>query len=110
MKTDHAYWRSLWRAAQSNMPYWIQKTDGRMMGQTSLLMRLLGFKSHASTGSPASLTQAYHTCLGRGTKPKDPQRARLLEMLAGPHGSTYVRVIAIQRGIRLERYTQWPKN
>lgn len=102
-----------------NMPWYEQKflmnySNGSSFhgverrGRKTLVRILLGYK-HTDPQGRNCAAQHFDSAAIRGSKPKDPQKARLLEMLAGPHGATFVRAIAIQRGIDLKRYKKWPK-
>lgn len=102
-------WQLLWMAARDNMP----RRHPKYMGSSVLLRTLLGYssvtKSGGKIGQRVSCEQHVRSCIVRGDKPRDPQRQRLLRMLAGPHGTTVVRALAIQRGIDLKPYKVWPK-
>jgi hypothetical protein len=102
-------WSNLWYEARRNMP----KRHPSFMGSSVLLRELLGYSSVTKTGGKVgnrvSCEQHVKTAIERGDKPRDPQRQRLLKMLAGPHGKTVIRAIAIQRGIDLSKYKVWPK-
>lgn len=83
------------------------------MGSPKVLRTLLGYKTNPtrnSSGVDVSQAHGQHvrTATDNGSKPRNPQAARLLEMLAGPHGTTIVRAIAIQRGLDLTPYKVWP--
>lgn len=106
--TDRAYWSSLWFNARRNMP----KRHPTYMGSSVVLRVLLGYsqftKSGGAIGKRVSCEQHVKTAIERGDRPRDPQRQRLLKMLAGPHGKTLVKAIAIQRGLDLSKYKVWP--
>jgi hypothetical protein len=98
-------WPQIWRAARANMP----RVHPRYMGSPTVLRTLLGYAVVTKAGRKMSCALHVRTAMDRGDKPRDPQRQRLLKMLAGPHGTTLAKAIAIQRGIDLSKYKVWPK-
>lgn len=110
MSRDPVYWQTQWVGAMENMPWYLVRTkDGHdiKQGQKTLVRILLGYK-HTDPQGRNCAAQHFDSAAIRGSKPKDPQKAKLLQMLAGPYGTTLVRAIAIQRGIDLKRYKKWP--
>ncbi len=81
-------WRERWQHAWDTMP----RHSGTM------LCLLLGYKTRSPTGQYLGNNTVFNNWR-RGSKPRNPQAARLLTMLAGPHGETVAKAIAIQRGI-----------
>lgn len=87
-ESEHKYWQSLWHDAWAIMP--------RHSGD--VLVKLLGYSVRSPKGyhlGNGTVWQNYR----RGSKPRNPQTARLLKILAGPHGRAIAIAIAIQRGI-----------
>ena len=89
------YWSDCWRRAMANMPH---KRGGT--GRPRLLRTLLGYPHTPNRGHSLHV----EACVRYGSKPRDPDRARLLETLAGLHGKTIVKVIAIQKDLDLTGY------
>ena len=85
---EKTYWSNLWIDAWQNMP--------RHSGD--LLCKLLGYKTRSARGNWLGNGTVYVN-KERGSKPRNPQAARLLQMIAGPQGKTIALAIAIQRGI-----------
>ncbi len=99
------YWSDRWNKARRNMP----RVSPSRMGSPTVLRTLLGYKVDKSkNGVPAGVGQHCRTAEDRGDKPRNLQRRRTLELLAGPYGTTFVKIIAIQRGLDLSRYKYWP--
>ena len=94
------YWQECWRSARANMPRYY-KTQGQ--GSVSVLMLLLGYAVNQK-----SVGNRYWNKLNGGFKPREPEAAKLLPMLAGPHGSTIAKAIALNKGIDLSKWKYWP--
>jgi hypothetical protein len=82
------------------------------MGSPTVLLTLLGYplvtKKGKAPGTKLSCGQRVYNATRGGNKPRDPEQARLLEMLAGPHAKTLIKAIAIRRGLDLSKYKVWP--
>ena len=92
-------WRERWQHAWNAMPRhsatMLCKLLGYKVTKPPRLINKSGKAYYMSNGSNSRIYVNYT----RGSKPRNPQAARLLTMLAGPHGETVAKAIAIQRGI-----------
>ena len=96
---ERQYWREKWRAAWFNVPPY-KKTG---MGRSTMVRRLLGYSTKSEKNAHYGAIHFY-TAKTRGDKPRDPQKAWMLEMLAGPHGKTIAYALAIQQGLDIEEF------
>jgi len=103
-ETEHQYWSRMWITARKNMP----RIHERYMGSPTVLRALLGYSIVTKSGRKMSCAQHVYTAIARGDKPRNPKQARLLTMLAGPHGKSIAKAIAIRRGLDISKYKVWP--
>lgn len=88
----------LWADAWSNMPI---DPEGRTVRNSTkkarLLVRLLGYRNgHAH--------DRIKLAINRGSKPRDPEMQRKLQLLGGPHGTTLAKTMMIQQGITFKDF------
>jgi len=100
---ERTMWLAAWVSALSHMP----RRMGDKCGSPSVLRSLLGYKVKDLNGRNTA-SQHFHSAMSRGQKPRDPYRAKLLLMLAGPYGTTIARALAARRGLDLSKYPKWP--
>ncbi len=101
------YWSNLWRRAYENVPRKIIKKQCQRLnagtaeeviiswnyniptedGKAPTLMLLLGRSKRSRNGVTKSNKRHWQRYCEEGTRPKDPEERRKLEILAGPHGN-----------------------
>jgi len=97
------YWQGLWFRAWQLMPRHSATMLCKLLGYSvakppKLINRFNGKAYYASNGANSRIYSNYR----RGSKPRLPGQQRLLKMLAGPHGETVAKAIALQRGFEFK--------